>query len=184
MKSVVAASLIVGAFTSNSSSQCSGGSCLEGDGVPGCFEPPPPGPGCYEGDEVLLNSLKDSITYDWVKTVVVLEEVNGDAGVLTLRGIGLDITFSLPPLFECASIPYVRKGSKFIFELGTCSVFERKGCCSGSVPDKILDSKYEIEYCPDQDTFRLTALNILHFKKAEFLQKAEHCHGGGPSVAV
>jgi len=113
----------------------------------------------------------------------VLEEVNGDSGVLTLRGIGVGYPGNhWFTSFECASIPYVQKGTdndscdKFIFELGTCS---------GKVPDKILDHKYEIEYCPDQDTIKLSTRNFLHIKKAEeFLQKYDHCDGDGLSVAV
>ena len=161
MKSVVAASLIVGAVTLDSSSQCSGDNELQ----------PPPGPKfCYKGPNA-------GTTLRWVTTVVELEEVNGDSGVLTLKGLGLEICAPYcytPTFFECASLPYVRKGTRFIFEANL-------GTCSPAVPQVILDSNYEIEYCPDQDTFRFTERDLFHVKRSEFLQ-SYYCDGESVTV--
>jgi len=130
MKSIVAASLIAGALALDSSSQCSGDTNLS-----------PPSWSCYSG------------SYGWGTTDIVLEDSNGDSGVVTWTGDGKFHTIENQEIWECNHAAYTRQGTRCVFDAD----FEIKYCAG--LPPRFGTQDlggYEIEYCPDQDAFRLT----------------------------
>ena len=168
MKSVVAASLIAGALACSGDLSfqcpCSGDTALQ----------PPPGPGCYNGDSPFAGG-------GWEKTVIELQDVNGDSGVLSWKAIGSQNLEPWYHIWECTSKPYVRKGTRYIYEdeddLDTCTVGRDPRLASFLFP-----KKHEIEYCPDQDTIRFTARGT--FGPSTILLQRGDCSDPSESVAV
>jgi len=187
MKSVVAASFIVGAFALDSTGRCSGDTALHH----------PPGPGCYSGE--FSCEFTGGLT-SW-RNEIVLEEVTGDSGVLTWRTGTAESDGSMHMVgWECPSRAYDREGTRFIFDDTKCdlhSTFEPDGISkpycldpieSGSDCDLLsrwYRGKYEMEYCPDQDTFRFTAHKdrLPLGTCVDFLQKVA-CPGESAGVSL
>jgi len=141
MKSIVAASLIAGALALDSSSQCSD--------IYNNLQPPS-GPGCWSGS---YGSGPDMGTTD-----IVLEEINGDSGVVTWTGEGRFGAYEFKDIWECNHVAYTWKGTRFVFETGRDTTGQDR--CVHPLPTRLnsraLDG-YEMEFCPDQDAFRFTS---------------------------
>jgi len=132
MKSVVAASLMAGAFALDSNPICSG----DNDQIK-------PQPGCFSAPYGSTTFWPDG------KVSLELEEVNGDSGVITFKGEG---GYGVVGLFwDCEHLAYTRKGTIFLDERDTGND------CYRILP---LDT-VEVEFCPNQDAFRFTAGEVI-----------------------
>jgi len=118
MKSIFVASLIAGALALDSSFECSQHDEYQAAHYLGCYSGP----------------------YGNGTTDIVLEEYNGDSGVLSWKGTNDDKN-----VWECNHAAFTRKTGRFVF---------RDRCVPGRTQSSL---GYEIEICPDQDAIRFTS---------------------------